>query len=170
MQLRILLCIVAVLLLFPSAWAENNDYLIVPGERVGAITRSSSEADLRKAYGDENVAETDLDISEGEPERGMVIFPNDPERRIQVLWIDRQVKAHPKWIQIDDRRTQWKTDDGITIGTSLSELEGMNGRPFMLTGFGWDYSGTVLNWNGGALEKLKGSWGRIILRLEPEGD
>ena len=44
----------------------------------------------------------------------------------------------------------------------------INGRPFTLTGFGWDYSGTVVDWNDGALKKLEGSWGSIILRLYPE--
>jgi hypothetical protein len=168
MRLRILL-FAATLLLAPSpAWAGDVDWLIVPGERVGAITRTSSEVELRKIYGDENVAETEVNIGEGETETGTVLFDKDPERRIQILWSDPQAKSNPAGIQIDEPRNRWKTAEGITIGTSLRELEKINGRPFTLTGFGWDYSGTVVDWNDGALKKLEGPWGSIILRLYPE--
>jgi hypothetical protein len=168
MQLHIPLSLVVLLLASSSAWAGDIDWLIVPGERVGAITRTSSEAELRKIYGDENVAETEVNIGEGETETGTVLFNKDPERRIQILWSDPQAKSKPAWIQIDEPRNRWKTAEGITIGTSLRELEKINGRPFTLTGFGWDYSGTVVDWNDGALKKLEGSWGSIILRLYPE--
>jgi hypothetical protein len=161
---------ILVLLLLASAqvWAADIDWLIVPGERIGAITRDSTEAELRKIYGDENVTEAEVDIGEGETETGTVLFDKDPERRIEILWNDPEAKSNPAWVLINEPRNRWKTAEGIAIGTSLHELERMNGQPFTLTGFGWDYSGTVLDWNDGALEKFVGPWGRIILRLLPE--
>jgi hypothetical protein len=168
MQLRIQVSILALLLASPAAWAADVDWLIVPGERIGAITPASSEAELRQIYGDENVGEAEVNIGEGETETGTVLFDKDPERRIQILWSDPHSKSKPARIQIDEPRNRWKTREGIAIGTSLHELERMNGRPFTLTGFGWDYSGTVVDWDNGALEKFGGSWGRIILRLYPE--
>jgi hypothetical protein len=45
------------------------------------------------------------------------------------------------------------------------ELERINGRPFVLTGFSYDYEGTVVSWEGGRLEKQFGKSGRVILRL-----
>ena len=42
----------------------------------------------------------------------------------------------------------------------------MNGRPFTLLGFGWDYSGTVSSWRGGSLERLNRK-GRVVVRLTP---
>jgi hypothetical protein len=168
MQLRIQVSILALLLASPAAWAADVDWLIVPGERIGAITPASSEAELRQIYGDENVGEAEVNIGEGETETGTVLFDKDPERRIQILWSDPQSKSKPARIQIDEPRNRWKTREGIAIGTSLHELERMNGRPFTLTGFGWDYSGTVVDWKDGVLEGFYGSWGRIILRLAPE--
>ncbi len=39
---------------------------------------------------------------------------------------------------------------------SLAEIEALNGRPFKLYGFGFDYGGTTLDWNGGALATQAG--------------
>lgn len=167
-QLRIRLAFFVVLFASPCTWAGDADWLIVPGERVGKITPTSSESDLKKAYGDENVEEIEVSLGEGETEKGTVLFPKDPERRIQILWNDPRTKSNPVRIQIDDRRSRWKTAAGITIGTSLHELETINGKDFILTGFGWDYSGTVLSWNEGGLDKRSGPWGGITLRLDPE--
>src|ERR1035438_8018997 len=63
---------------------------------------------------------------------------------------------------------QWHTSDGITFGTTLQRLEQLNGRPFVLAGFGWDYSGTVLNWNSGGLNNKLQSKGRLLLRLDSQ--
>lgn len=52
------------------------------------------------------------------------------------------------------------------MGTSLKELERMNGRPFLLAGFAWDYSGTVTSWKKGALTKNFETDGHVILRLD----
>jgi hypothetical protein len=39
---------------------------------------------------------------------------------------------------------EWKAAHGITLGTSLVQLERLNRHPFTLAGFGWDYGGRVL--------------------------
>ena len=45
----------------------------------------------------------------------------------------------------------------------------MNGRPFMLSGFGWDYGGTAGSWNGGHLAYLNADTAaRVIVRLAPD--
>jgi hypothetical protein len=53
---------------------------------------------------------------------------------------------------------------GISLGTSLSELAQKNGRPFRLSGFGWDDAGVVTSWGGGALDSLLRG---VHLYLEP---
>ena len=53
---------------------------------------------------------------------------------------------------------------GISLGTSLQELEHLNGRPFTLAGFGWDYAGVITDWNGGALDSVLT---RVKLYLDP---
>ena len=39
---------------------------------------------------------------------------------------------------------------------TLDQIEALNGRPFKLYGFGFDYGGTTLDWNGGALATQAG--------------
>jgi hypothetical protein len=59
----------------------------------------------------------------------------------------------------------------VGIGTDLRTLEALNGRPFHLSGFAWDYSGTISAFDGGHLDTL---WGggpdvapTVMLRLSP---
>lgn len=55
------------------------------------------------------------------------------------------------------------------MGTSLKELEEINGKSFVLAGFEWDYSGAVFSWENGKLAKLFGNKGeRGALRLSPK--
>lgn len=135
----------------------QNSYVIVPGVKVGGITRNSSESDLKRIYGRRNVRDTQVDLGEGEMETGTAIYPNDSAKTIEIVWKDAARKRFPKRIQLTgDARSIWKTRHGITLGTSLKQLERINGRTFELLGFGWDYAGTVVSWKGGKLERAFG--------------
>ena len=62
--------------------------------------------------------------------------------------------------------SHWKTADGIGIGSTLAEVEKLNGKPFKLSGFDWDLGGFVNDFAGGALLKRAGGC-RLGLRFEP---
>lgn len=144
----------------------QNSYLIVPGVKVGAIGRNSSEADLKRIYGQRNVRDTDVGLGEGETEKGTVIYPNDSTKTLEIVWKDQQRKRFPKWFQLTgDGASVWKTKDGIGLGTSLKQLERLNGRAFTLLGFAWDYGGTVASWKGGKLQRELGGDERTTIRL-----
>lgn len=161
------LMLVAVGAAMASAGPADDAWLIVPGVRVGAIMRTASELDLIRAYGHGNVRTQDINVGEGVTERGTVVFPDEPIKRAAVLWKDLSNNQMPERIQITGSKTLWKMAQGITLGTSLRELERLNGRPFVLTGFGWDYGGTIISWERGALARAFATGGRIILRLRP---
>jgi hypothetical protein len=38
----------------------------------------------------------------------------------------------------------------------INEVETLNTKPFMLSGFDWDYGGMVTDWQGGAMARLPG--------------
>ena len=134
---------------------------IIPGKNTGAITSSASKVDLEKAYGVNNVRAIDVDVGEGMTEKGADIFPEDPKKKIEIIW--KKKEKNPSRIQITGKESLWKTRDGISLGTTLKHLEKLNGKPFVLTGFGWDYAGTIISWNDGNLEKSKGL---LMLRLD----
>ena len=82
MTLRLIVALVVVLL--GTASAQKNDWLIVPGQRVGPITASTTRADLDILFGKDNVRESNLDISEG-PEAATVVFGDDPSAALAII-------------------------------------------------------------------------------------
>ena len=164
--------LIAILMLTGAFTAAGQNWLIVPGQSVGPISRSTSEKELIKIFGARNVRRRAIDVGEGETEQGTIIFQNDPRRKASILWSDAS-RQRPKSISITNKNTLWKTDRGITIGTPLTMIEELTGRPFVLMGFGWDYSGTVIHSNGGRVGELGTLSGEeivnrtLLLRLEP---
>jgi hypothetical protein len=131
----------------------------------GIFARTSSHAQIVKALGERNVVFRIVPGPEGTKNRATVIYPNDKVRRVEILWHDEKKRQRPINISVK-LQSSWKTPHGIGIHTTLQEVEKINGRPFKLAGFSWDYSGTVLNWNGGALDKPVGGC-NLTLRFGP---
>jgi hypothetical protein len=129
-----------------------------------------THAALVERYGASNIATDQVSSGEGFFETGTVLFPDDPARRVGIAWQDTAARRRPKWVRIEGERSVWRTPSGITLGTSLTGIERLNGRPFRLAGFSWDYAGTVLSWAGGALEPAADAACRVIVRLQPSED
>jgi len=140
---------------------------IVPGQRIGLMNRTESEIDLQMGYGAQNVRRADIPIGEGETLPGSVIFPDDSTRRLEVLWHDPANHRYPAYAILRGEKSLWQLPHTVTLGTTLHELEEWNGRPFLLAGFGWDYAGVVLSWNGGALDSLLGQDTKLYLTPPP---
>jgi hypothetical protein len=118
---------------------------------LGATT---SEKDLIAYFGAKNVKHQTVNLAEGETSNGTVIFPNDPKKRVTFIWKDVKKRDLPEVIRIEDQPSLWRLPNEITTGTSLIELEKLNGKVFKMSGFDWDYGGNVLSWNNGKLESL----------------
>jgi hypothetical protein len=145
----------------------TDPWLILASGDKGAINAHTTRQEFVRMYGASNVVDQDVDVGEGETEPGTIIFPKDAQRSIEILWKDPDKKTEPRSATISGKKSRWHTIRGISLGTSLRELESLNGRPFKLAGFGWDYSGTVTSWESGALAaELDGGHGRVFLRLD----
>lgn len=159
-------------MLIPLALAaQSHSWWIVPGQGVGPIARDSTLVSLQREFGTANVREQTISGAEGEEHRGVIVYPDSPARRLAVTWAEGEAAGHPSEISICYRQDaggpcEWKTKEGITLGTTLQHLERLNGRLFRIAGFGWDYSGAVLSWNGGRLESLRA--GGLHLELNPD--
>ena len=166
-------CMIAAVVCATVVFGHAQDWTIVPGKSVGPITAATSEAELITLYGKANVKRTQLDVGEGEMQPATTIFPADPTRTAAILWQDPETRLRPESVTISGHKTLWKTDSGITIGTPLTVIEQLNGRPFVLAGFGWDYEGTVWHADGGKLTALGALTGEeitgqtLMLRLAP---
>jgi hypothetical protein len=116
----------------------------------GPLAADGSHDKVVAAFGDKNVVFTEVDGAEGEKIAATVIFPNDPGRRIELFWADEAKRARLASAR-PDRANRAAAPNGIRPGMSLAEVEKLNGRPFELSGFDWDYGGAVTDWKGGAL-------------------
>jgi hypothetical protein len=148
----------------PAPRGAEPDWLIVPGRRAGAVQVTSTRDQLIRAYGAQAVQAERIELGEGETAPGTVLFATDSLRRLEVLWHDTVAYARPARLVLRGTRSQWYLAAGISLGTTLHDLERLNGREFVLAGFGWDYGGAILDWRGGALAReLPG----VMLYLDP---
>jgi hypothetical protein len=161
--------------LLPMAHAATDliDWLIVPGKRVGPITAKTTRADLVRYFGEKNIEDTDIVVSDGGREPGTLVFGGQPDAALGVLWTDEDnagslvrgvIVCYGSPVP---NKCRWHTAEAISFGTELKTLERLNGRKFKLNGFDWGYGGLVTSWEGGRLQPLASACGRVNLRLDP---
>ncbi len=159
-----------VVLFLPSALgqAESDPWLILASGAKGSISVNTTREDLVKLYGDSNVVDQDADIGDGEMVTETVLFPNDSERKIEILWKDPSRRADPSSVTIRGKVSRWHAVHGISLGTTASQLQHVNGRPFRwsLTNDGTDMAQQLTSWQGGVLDKEFQGDGRVFLSLE----
>jgi hypothetical protein len=151
-----------------------HNWIIEPGIRVGPVMAKSSEAELLKQLGKSMVKQSQIDVGEGEELPGTLLFPDDPEKTLQILWKDQEARRYPAQIIIKGDHSVWHTTEGISLGTTLVEIEKLNGGRVHITGFGWDYSGTIIDAANGKLKFLGTNEGAadikgrtLLVRLDP---
>jgi hypothetical protein len=131
---------------------------------VGPITSDTTRTDLARLFGAENLKDEKIHMVEGEYAPGTWIYPKEPRKRLAVIWSDAS-QTKIELIKVQGSVSEWRTPEGITLGTLLSKLEQINGKPFQFYGFSWDYGGSVTGWGGGTLDKQPFS---LSLRLSDD--
>jgi hypothetical protein len=145
--------------------STSTNFIIVSGVSFGDILPTSSEKDLIQIFGEENVIRDSIHIGEGYYEIGTTVFKNSPNE-ISIIWNDSKNVKSPSYITVKGSNSNWVTNQGIQIGTSLKQLETINGGPFTMTGFAWDYAGTIIEWKNGKLAAIAGeSNDKMLIRL-----
>jgi hypothetical protein len=142
--------------------SSKQEWLIA-ADRVGKITPANCTREaIRQAYGATNVVERNVYFAEGTELPGMVVFAGT-KNELDIAWDDEVSREVPAFMRTTTAGTDWTTAGGITIGSTLAQVNAANGNPFEFSGFGWDYGGNVVDWKGG---KLAG----IIVTLDWQGD
>jgi hypothetical protein len=139
-----------------NAMVENK-WECIPGERAGIITNTTSEQDLIDKLGEANVSSHDTVYgAEGMFSIGTILYKGTPNEA-HIVWKDTLNFKNPDYVEVGfaepgkESQVQWYVNNGVKVGTKLTELEQINGKPFSFSGFGWDYGGSVVDWNGGKL-------------------
>src|SRR6185312_5474502 len=136
-----------------------------------AAFANATGASLEQRFGTANVVQQSIPGAEGEEAPGTVLFPNDPVRRVEIMWNDTAGRTSPASITISGtqgQRSQWTGPHGLVLGESMTDVERANGGAFVLYGFEWDYGGTVTSWRGGALAPQDNCHVRV--GFQPGGD
>lgn len=104
----------------------------------GVYGPDSSEALLMETFGAENVVTGPVVGVEGMEYIASTVFPDDLERKMEFAWFDEENRSHLSYVDFSGAQI---LPGGVRIGMSVAEVEEINGEPFELGGFWWDYGG-----------------------------
>lgn len=122
----------------PKTDAVVQNKTVVPQQQVGQITANMSELDIKKLYGENNIARVDRgDVK-------TVVFPNS-DRELEIAW--KKGWDFKKLETAIIRKGDWKTAEGIGIGTTIDELNTINGKPIEL--FQREENYAIVRWKDG---------------------
>ncbi|MCC5660588.1 hypothetical protein LC608_27130 [Nostoc sp. XA010] len=138
----------------------SKNTLIVPGERVGPITRTTTKQDLVKLFGASHLVHKTISGAEGMGSFAATQVNLNQGRSLLVVWSDN---TRTKPLDVRNLAWAWKTREGIGVGTPLSELRKKLGD-FKLYGLAWDYGGTILLDSS----RLSRYQGKLILRVDTD--
>jgi hypothetical protein len=153
------------LLLAAPVAAQKNDWLIVPGQRVGPITAATTRADLDTLFGKENVHDGTFEGGDV-PEAATVVWGGDASTALAITWDRERPSTIHVCVGTQTGPCRWRTASGIRVGLPLRELEKLNGKAFQVAGIGQE-QGKVASWKRGALEEDPAICGHLLVRLTP---
>lgn len=104
----------------------------------GVFGPKSSAAAVTEAFGADNVVTGMVDGPEGSEVLATTVYPNDPTRVMEFGWWDEEKREYPSYVELSPSQI---TPTGVKIGMSVAEVEAINGAPFSINGFWWDYGG-----------------------------
>jgi hypothetical protein len=117
----------------------------------GAFGVDTSEARLKEVYGAENVVTGDVDGPEGTTMLATEVFPDDPQKRMMFVWWNEETLTDVSYVELPPGDSV----AGVKLGMTVKEVEAINGEPFSMTGFWWDYGGFA-GFQSGTLAELPG--------------
>ncbi|UZE48236.1 hypothetical protein ONR75_25970 [Rhodopseudomonas sp. P2A-2r] len=113
----------------------------------GPFAKDSSHGRLQQTFGAPNVAIQKVDGAEGESFEASVLYRSTPEKRLEVAWSDDRKRSGLASASVK-KPSAWSGPEGIRVGMTLDEVTRLNGQPFKLNGFEWDYGGFVVDLKG----------------------
>jgi hypothetical protein len=149
-------------LLFLACGALADDVI----DCTGLFAPATSEQALIAKFGKANVKKEMVYAGEGNEEDGTILFPNDPKRRLEIVWKNKKARRSPEWLRVP-AGSQWSVF-GLRNGTTVADLVKRNGRDFRFSGFGWDLGGAVTDWRGGAMQTLGGKTCHVGVTIDAQ--
>ncbi len=130
--------LIALSLALFAAPAFGNDAAFEPVICEGVFGPESSEALLIETYGADNVVTGMVPGPEGMEYLASTVFPDDPERVMEFAWFDEEKREYLSSVELSPSQI---TPTGLRLGLTVAEVEELNGAPYNIGGFWWDYGG-----------------------------
>jgi hypothetical protein len=130
--------------------------------------KDSSHLKLAMSFGFTKVTATDVEATGGTKVAASVIFPDDPQQRLEVWW--KNATSHSGiYLIVIGGKSDWTAPGGLRLGLALAELEKLNHKSFKLKGFDKNGVATISDWGGGELASLPGGCNSgVSLRADPK--
>jgi hypothetical protein len=118
------------------------------------------EAALVAKYGKDAITYDTIWGAEGFFSMGTII-KTERYSHVEITWMSETTRtdiisvtlvSDQDWYADSINNGIWKSNRGITLGMPIEDLQKLNGHPFTFSGFGWDYAGSVLDWQKGNLD------------------
>lgn len=162
-----------------------HDNIIVPGERVGFITKNTTEDDLIKLLPKKSIKRVVLQNEEGGLGCVTKVFVDTPKEL--VIWWNYDLYADTPegWQKCEDaiildkpysieinQGTYWLTKSGVGVGVNLEQLEKINAAPIDVDVSESCFAGGINSWNNGHLSKAfdEGSGSYFSFRMDYDSD
>lgn len=142
-MIRRALLLPVVLLATPALSAEL--------ECEGVFAADSSAQRIEETYGKENVVTGESPGPEGSTIIATTVFPDDQDKTMVFGWWDEENHRDLSYVSIPDGDSV----AGLHAGMTVKEVEALNGEPFTMTGFWWDYGGYA-SFQSGNLASIPG--------------
>lgn len=163
---RLFLCLACVVLVATPTFAQDRSG--AKPEQVacqGVYAADTSEQRLIETFGAENVVTGLVDGPEGSTYTATTVFPDQPTHTMVFSWFDEAARKDASNIQLSPIQTG---PMGIRVGMTVAEVQDINGEPFTLSGFWWDYGGSA-GFDSGNLSGVEGDC-YVILRFQAPED
>lgn len=132
--------------LAPSPVVENPT---LSCDAASTLKGDATKESLIATFGAENVTEENVQWVDSETP-AIVLFANDPEMRVELLWLDK-TSGGPRAIQTGGDK--WTGPLGLHPGATMAEVEAANGAPLGLMGFSNHNAGEANDFSGGKLDE-----------------
>ena len=157
--------VVVLLLLGSPALAQNAPFAEGPITCSSPVAPTDSAKALMQRHGQEAVIKDDLSTGvEDITYKGLILLPHAADWRIEVAFTDETMSRVARLTLRTAKASHWNVA-GVTIGSSLAEVQKINGKPFLINGFDSDAGGFVTNWRGGTLGRPLPGGCRVIVRF-----
>jgi hypothetical protein len=133
-----------------------------------SLGKDSNHFKLAMSFGFKNVTATNVEAENGTKVAASVIFPDDPQQRLEVWWKNATLSSGLHMIVIAGQ-SDWTAPGGLRLGLTLAEVEKLNHKSFKLIGFDQNGVAAVSDWGGGELATLAGGCtAGLSMRADPK--